>query len=159
MLNGTVTVTATDKYRIAYSQFETDILEEGELLIPMSLIVQFLSAVKTVKNDSARVTIEEDGDRLTMKLWETEVGTTATKLPYPKTVELYRNFTAAESTDNLVWFDMKKLADIVKFADPSNTADKSTQWKLVKHASNGSWMLSKDDSSRFGVLVQSVLKK
>lgn len=157
--DGKVSACVTDRFRIVYHRFETDSTEHGAILVPMSLIVQFLTAVKSEKNDIAQVTIEHDGERVSLKLRDTEVGTSVHHSSYPAVMSLVDAFTVAEDGDSTMRWNMKLMADIVKFADPSNPMNKDTGWTMEKNGVATSYRFHKGFPGSFGVLFQKMLTK
>lgn len=135
----------TDRYRIVYARHNsglaTDMADDTSVTIPMDMFTNFAAGNKSL-DGGVTVTISFDTDSLEVS-FETYAGKVTGSLirgQYPRVGELVANWRAADTLVNDISLDMRRLADVVKFANPNSKfttpAKQPSVWRMVRGVSN-----------------------
>jgi hypothetical protein len=156
-----VIATVTDRYRIVYSVSPNagDTTVTGvNVIVPMSMIVSFATANKNIDNGMP-VTIEVVENVTRISCFGAVISGDTVRGQYPRTYSLVQEWQPTDEGGG-VMFNMKLLADVVKFANPIEgvvtAARRDDKWNATRGGSSGgTWRFDKGNPDVFGVIVQS----
>ena len=165
--DGTVTAMATDRYRMVYS-LTRDVpgaVDAGSkpFLIPMDTFTRFVAATKHLQN----------GNKLLLSFADDEVSfddnagirVVSPAIPgqYPKIQEWVASWVPASTVKNEATWNMKLLADIVKFCDPAHglitAAKRDSSWDVTAgdpDVHSGAFRFDQGSPDTFAVWVMPV---
>jgi len=162
MIDGAELVASvTDRYRIVYSVVPNagDTSVTGvNVIVPMSMIVSFAAANKSIVNDMP-VTIEVTDNVTRISCYGAVMSGDTVRGTFPKVYSLVQEWQPTDD-GGVATFNMNLLADVVKFANPREgvmtAARRDNMWDGVRGGnSGGTWRFDKGSPETFGVLVQS----
>lgn len=161
-VNGTeIVTTVTDRYRIVYAVTENtgDVsVSNVNVIVPMSMIVSFAAGNKNVVDDMP-VVIEVTDDDTTISSNGSMMSGATIRGQYPRVWQLVQEWQPNDTGDTIT-FNMKLLADVVKFANPREgvptAARRNNLWDSVRGGTSGkTWRFDTGNPDVFGVVIQS----
>lgn len=160
----------TDRYRIVHrsdiigkdlvfgAMFDAD--DTTPILVPMDLIVQFVTATKLEKYPRPiGVRIDIDDNYITIEGASSRVSGMRPKGQYPKIAGLLGTWTANDAPLGTVGFDVTRVADFTKLVSPSDGKKYGSAWKFEQGSGSdekrsGAYRLTnKDDEALTALLM------
>lgn len=147
----------TDRYRIVYARLSesgllTDMADDTSVIIPMDMFTNFVAGNKALEGGvTVTISFDTDSSEVSFSTYVGKVTGSLIRGQYPRVGELVRDWRAADTLVNDISLDMRRLADVVKFANPNSKfttpAKQPAAWRMVRGAaSDGS---NRDGAVRF----------
>jgi hypothetical protein len=135
----------TDRYRIVYalhnSGLVSDLGDDTSVTIPMDLFTNFAAGNKAIEGGvTVTISFDTDSSEVSFETYAGKVTGSLIRGQYPRVGQLVREWRAADTLVNDISLDMRRLADIVKFANPNSKfttpAKQPSVWRMVRGVSS-----------------------